>query len=50
MTMKENEKKGKDNDVDASDDTLGENTEQTPLAKEVQKERKAKEEKSDKNE
>jgi hypothetical protein len=47
--MEENAKKGKDNDVDASDDTLGENTEQTPLAKEVEKERKAGEEKSDKN-
>lgn len=46
MTIKENPKKGKGNDVDASDDTLGENTEKTPLAKEVEKERKAKEEKT----
>ena len=47
--MKDNTRQGKDNDVDASDDTLGENTEQTPLAKEVEKDRKAKEEQSDEN-
>lgn len=45
--MKEDRKKGKGNDVDASDDTLGENTEQTPLVREVEKDRKAKEAKSD---
>lgn len=44
--MKENPKKIKDNDVSASDDTLGENTEQTLLAKEVEKDRKAKEDKA----
>jgi hypothetical protein len=44
--MKENSKKGKGNDVNASDDTLGENTEKTPLAKEVEKDRRAKEEQS----
>lgn len=49
MNMKEHSKKAKDNDVEASDDTLGENSEQTPLAKEIEKERKSKEEKSDKN-
>jgi len=48
--MEENVKKGKDNDVDASDDTLGENTEKTPLAKEVEKERNAKQEKPDRDE
>jgi len=35
--MEERQKKERGNDVDASDDTLGENTEQTPLAKEVKK-------------
>lgn len=44
--MKENSKKGKGNDGNASDDTLGENTEKTPLAKEVEKDRRAKEEQS----
>lgn len=42
MTMEERQKKERGNDVDASDDTLGENTEQTPLAKEVEKEREEK--------
>lgn len=42
MTMEEHQKKDSGNDVDASDDTLGENTEQTPLAKEVEKERQEK--------
>lgn len=45
--MKEDTNKGKGNDVDASDDTLGENTEQTPLTREVEKDRKAKEADSD---
>lgn len=45
--MKGTPKKGKDNDVSASDDTLGENTEKTPLAKEVEKDRKAKKEITD---
>lgn len=43
--MKENQKEGKDNDVNAKDDTLGENSEQSPLAKEVGKEKAEKEEK-----
>ena len=42
--MKEEQRKNKGNDVDANDDTLGENTEQTPLAKEVEKERQEKKE------
>ena len=42
MIMKEEQDKKKNKDVDASDDTLGENTEQTPLAKEVEKERQEK--------
>lgn len=41
MSGKENEEKMKDNDVTASDDTLGENTEQTPLAEKVKKDRQA---------
>ena len=45
MIMKEEQDKKKNKDVDASDDTLGENTEQTPLAKEVEKERQEKKEK-----
>jgi hypothetical protein len=44
--MKENQKEGKDNDVNAKDDTLGENSEQTPLVKEVRKEKAEKEEKT----
>ena len=46
--MKDNPKKGekKGMDTDASDDTLGENTEQTPLAKEVKKDRRAKKDKN----
>lgn len=38
------EKKGMD--TDASDDTLGENTEQTPLAKEVKNDQQAKKDKN----
>jgi hypothetical protein len=43
--MKKNEKKGKGSDVAHNDDSLGENTEQTPLAKEVKKDQKAKKQK-----
>jgi len=40
--MKDDTRKRKEQEVDASDDTLGENTEQTPLAKEVEQDRKEK--------
>ena len=40
-----NEKQRKGNEVAANDDSLGENTEQTPLAKEVKKDQKAKKQK-----
>lgn len=43
MNMNKDQETGKANDVDASDDTLGENTEQTPLAKEVEKDRREQE-------
>jgi hypothetical protein len=48
--MKNNPKgQKKGNDAKANDDTLGENTEQTPLAKEVKKEQKGKEKKKSQN-
>ncbi len=40
--MKDDTQKRKSREVDASDDTLGENTEQTPLAKEVEQDREDK--------
>ncbi|MEX2594439.1 MAG: hypothetical protein WD426_16835 [Anditalea sp.] len=42
MKSNSQESQKKNKKVDASDDTLGENTEQTPLAKELEKEKQKK--------